>query len=140
MKIILSFLAIALYFSSFSQADTIDLISHFENDQVVKIVIRTEEKLDDRFVALDNMTIKISGDTSKVYYMNYGDGLVSSVMIPFPVFERFVNFEKKIQGYACKSEPCTNSVLIEIDQQNVRYPIDILYLEALSSFMLELEN
>lgn len=132
-------LSLMLSFSTSAQEDTSIILPH-ENDKVVKIVIRTEEKLEDRFIALDNMTIKINGDTTKVYYMNYGDGLVSSVMIPFPVFERFVNFETKIQGYACKSDPCANSILIEIGEKTRRYPIDILYLESVSSFMLELEN
>lgn len=139
MNRLLQLITLLLSFSAFAQEDD-RIIPPHENDQIVKIVIRTEEKLEDRFIALDNMTVKISGDTTKVYYMNYGDGLVSSVMIPFPVFERFVNLESKLEGYACKSDPCANSVLIEIGEETRRYPIDILYLETLSSFMLELEN
>lgn len=139
MKRLFPLLFLLLSISAFGQESN-SIISSHENDQLVKIVIRTEEKLEDRFIALDNMTIKISGDTTKVYYMNYGDGLVSSVMIPYPVFERFVHFEDKIIGFECKSQPCPHSILIEVGQESRRFPIDILYLEAVSSFMLELEN
>lgn len=123
---------------AFGQYESI--IAPYADSSAYKFVLRTEEKLDDRFVALDNMTIKANGDTCKVYYMHYGDGLVSSVMIPFSVFSNFAAFEKKVINSACEKPECTYSILIEAGEDSLRVPIDILYLEMLSSFMLELER
>ena len=127
-----------LSFISLSQME--DIIAPHATDEVVRIVIRTEEKLEDRYVAIDNLTIKVSSDTSKVYYMNYSDGMVSSMMIPFPVYDKYIAFEESLKEYSCLSDVCKYSILIEIEDRSKRYEIDILHVEALSSLMLELEN
>lgn len=116
------------------------LINEFENATTYKLVIRTENKVDDRFVALDNLTAKISNDTAKVYYMNYGDGLVSSLTIPFSIFDDLKAFEQKVSEYGCQEDPCSHFILFEIDDKSIRYPIDILHAESVSSLMLALEN
>ena len=116
------------------------LIDAFENVETYKLVIRTENKVDDHFIALDNLTAKISNDTARVYYMNYGDGLVSSLTIPFSIFDDLKEFEQKVSEYGCNEDPCTHFILFEIDDKTMRYPIDILHSESVSSLMLALEN
>ncbi|TNE72392.1 MAG: hypothetical protein EP333_07740 [Bacteroidetes bacterium] len=129
-----------LLLSVFSFGQESDLIDAHREDSELKIVIRTEEQLEDRYVAMDNMTIKIYGDTTKVYYINYSDGMVGSMMIPYSVFDRFVKYEAALKTYDCATDPCKNSVLIEIGEEAKRYPIDLFHVESLSSLMLELEN
>lgn len=133
--------AVALLFSGFpSFAQYESILAPYSDSIRYKFVLRTEEKLEDRYIALDNMTIKAMGDTCKIYYMHYSDGLVSSVMIPYSVFSAFVDFEKKVINSACEKPECTYSILLEANDKTLRVPIDILYLELLSSFMLELER
>lgn len=140
MKAKLFVLFVLLFSSLVTVGQSDEVIAPHINEKEVKIVIRTEEKLEDHYVALDNMTIKVNADTSKVYYMHYGDRIISSVTIPYPVFDKFINYEQSLKEYTCLSEPCLNSVLIEIGTTSKRYPIDILHVESLSSLMLEFEN
>lgn len=131
-----------LFFAAFrvsAQEDTL-LLSRFSDSVNYKIVIRTEEKIEDRYIALDNMTARVTDDTTKVYYMHYSEGLVSSVTIPYSVYRQFLAFEQKIRALTCDKPECNHSVLFEIGSAAVRIPIDILSLESLSSFMLELEQ
>ena len=139
-RLLLSVLTLFVSLLTFAQENDHPIIAPHSQDEVVRIVIRTEEKVNDQFIAIDNLTIKVSGDTSKVYYMNYGDGIVSSMMIPFPVFKKYIAFEEAVSGYECLSKDCKYSILIEIGEERRRYVIDILHLEAVSSLMLELEN
>jgi len=138
MKTYLTFLLFALSFCTMGQSE--DIIAPHAGEKEVKIVVRTEEKLEDRYIAIDNLTIKVFGDSSKVYYMNYGDGMVSSMMIPFPVYDKYIAFEESLKEYHCLSETCKYSVLVEVGETSKRYIIDILHMEAVSSLMLELEN
>ena len=130
----------SLLLSSLTFGQYESILTPYADSSTYKFVLRTEEQLDDRYVALDNMTIKADGDTCKVYYMHYGEGLVSSSMIPFSVFNHFAAFEKKVINSACEKPECTYSILIEAGDQQLRVHIDILYVELLSSFMLELER
>ncbi len=137
MKLLFIFLLLSLPVSAQTYES---IITTYADSTVYKVVIRTEEKVDDRFVALDNMTARVTEDTAKVYYMNYGDGLVSSIMIPYSVYDDFLKFEQKVISKACEKPECSYSVLFEVGDQQLRVPIDILYVESLSSFMLELEE
>lgn len=138
-KITLLLLSILSLSTSYAQ-DSILFMSEFENSSIYKLVIRTEETINNEFIAVDNLTVKVQNDSTRVYFMSYSDGMVSSLMIPYSVFDNFLEFEKTIQSNQCKSGECPNSILFESGEKKKRYPIDILFVESLSSFMLELEN
>lgn len=108
-----SLLFLVLLSSALSFAQDGGIIAKHKNDAELKIVLRTEEKLEDRYVQVDNLTIKVTGDSSKVYYMNYSDGMVSSLMIPFSVFDKYIKFEENLSEYHCLSDVCKYSILVE---------------------------
>ncbi len=103
-----------------------------------KIVFRTEENSGIRDVTLDNMTVLVKGDTTHLYYMRYGDGLVSKLMIPYNITDLLIDLEKEIISKACP-EACEYSVRIDLGDKSERIPIDVLSVELISTFMLNQE-
>ena len=116
------------------------LLSNFKDSTQFKAVIRTEKKIDDRYEALDNMTIKVSPEETKVYYIRYDDGMISSLTFPWSINELLVAFEQDVYSVRCTSNECVESVSFEIGENLVRIPIDVLNEEMLSTFMLKLEE
>ena len=105
-----------------------------------KIVFRTEEDTGLGQVTVDNMTVLVKGDTTHLYYMRYGDGLVSKLMVPFNITEQLVELEDLIISKACKPEDCEYSVRIDLGEKSERIPIDVFNVELLSTFMLDQEQ
>ena len=134
-----AFIFFILPFCSSAQNDG-HIISSYIDSTEFKIVMRTEKENDSRYVALDNMTIKVKGDTTLVYYIRYGDMMISSLTIPFPIIESLVVFEDKVHSLACTSSDCVETLLFDDGINQIRIPIDILNEELLSNLMLELEN
>lgn len=104
-----------------------------------KIVFRTEEDTGIRQVTVDNMTVLVKGDTTHLYYMRYGDGLVSKLMIPYNITDKLIELEDQIIEKACPSEGCEYSVKVDLGDRSERIPIDVLDVELLSTFMLNQE-
>ncbi len=123
---------------SFSQEKT-SIFENYEDSTSYKIVFRVEKNDGDRYIALDNLTIRAKGNDTKVYYMRYGDGLVSSLMIPELILQDIKDFEQKIYDNKC-GENCELSVLIEFGVKKIRIPIDLLQEEIATNFMLFLEQ
>ena len=123
---------------SFSQESN-SIFDKYEDSASYKIVFRVEKHDGDRYIALDNLTIKAKGNDTKVYYMRYGDGLVSSLMIPELILEDIKAFEQKIYDNQC-GDNCELNVLIEVGVKKVRVPIDLLQEEIVTNFMLFLEQ
>ncbi|MBL1281439.1 MAG: hypothetical protein COA33_014270 [Fluviicola sp.] len=136
LTIILSF---ALVFVASSQ-DTTLIFSTFNDDSDYKVVMKTQNFNGSEDIALDNLTIKKKGDETKVYYIRYGDMLISSLTIPYSIIERFIKFEKHVRSVECKTNDCKDSVLFIYGEKRIVIPIDILYEELLSNLMLELES
>lgn len=103
-----------------------------------KIVFRTEEDTGIREVTVDNMTVLVKGDTTHLYYMRYGDGLVSKLMIPYNITDQLIDLENEIISRACP-EGCEYSVRINLGEESERIPIDVLSTELISTFMLNQE-
>lgn len=104
-----------------------------------KIVFRTEEDTGVREVTVDNMTVLVKGDTTHLYYMRYGDGLVSKLMIPYNITDQLIDLENEIISKSCKIEGCEYSVRIDLGEKSERIPIDVLSVELISTFMLNQE-
>ena len=104
-----------------------------------KIVFRTEEDTGDRQVTIDNMTVLVKGDTTHLYYMRYGDGLVSKLMIPYNITVQLIELENEVISKACDAGECEYSVRIDLGEKSERIPIDVLSVEMLSTFMLNQE-
>ena len=138
MKIYLLLLLMGMTQMSFSQ-ETTSIFENYDDSTSYKIVFRVEKHDGDRYIALDNLTIKAKGNDTKVYYMRYGDGLVSSLMIPELILEDIKTFEQKIYNNKC-GENCELNVLIEVGAKKVRVPIDLLQEEIVTNFMLLLEQ
>lgn len=138
MKSLLTFLVLLNGALLFGQ-DTTLLTSNYSGAEKVKIVVRTEELVNGEYIAVDNLTAKIQQDSAWVYYMSYGDGMVSSMMIPFPVMDQFIDFERTI-AHLESSDHGHYFMRFEIEEKMVRYPIDLLEVERLSGFMLLLEE
>lgn len=140
MKIILlNILCLTLSFTALSQKESI--LKDFKDSSIYKIVIRTEVLVDNEYIAMDNLTARVTEDTVKIYYMHYGNGDVSSLMIPYSVYDQFLAFEQSIidEEYS-KPEPTNYSIKFEIGSRELRIPIDILLLENLSNFRFSLED
>ena len=116
------------------------IIETYKDSALYKLVIRTEYLVDDNYVALDNFTARVTEDTVKIYYMRYGDGMVSSLMIPFSVFDKFIEFEQKIIEADNFKLDSPYSVKFEIGSLELRVPIDILIVDNLTNFMFSLEE
>jgi hypothetical protein len=112
----------------------------FKDSSTYKLVIRTEEHINDRYESRDNFTVRLNGDTSVVFYNDYGDGLISRVMIPYSIFDVLTRFEDLIISRACEKPDCNYSILFEVGDFRLRVPVDILDAEQVSSLMLELEQ
>jgi len=138
MKFYLLLLLTVLTQISFSQ-ETNSVFENYEDSTSYKIVFRVEKHDGDRYIALDNLTIRAKGNDTKVYYMRYGDGLVSSLMIPELILQDIKNFEQKIYDNQC-DENCELNVLIEFGVKKIRIPIDLLQEEIVTNFMLFLEQ
>lgn len=138
MKFYLLLLLTVLTQISFSQ-ETNSVFENYEDSTSYKIVFRVEKHDGDRYIALDNLTIRAKGNDTKVYYMRYGDGLVSSLMIPELILQDIKDFERKIYDNQC-DENCELNVLIEFGVKKIRIPIDLLQEEIVTNFMLFLEQ
>jgi len=138
MKFCLLLLLTVLTQISFSQ-ETNSVFENYEDSTSYKIVFRVEKHDGDRYIALDNLTIRAKGNDTKVYYMRYGDGLVSSLMIPELILQDIKDFERKIYDNQC-DENCELNVLIEFGVKKIRIPIDLLQEEIVTNFMLFLEQ
>tara|TARA_R110002072_G_scaffold172042_4_gene325873 strand:- start:30554 stop:30985 length:432 start_codon:yes stop_codon:yes gene_type:complete len=137
-----SFLLLILFFFtsvSYSQ-DTTDIFSQFTDNTDFKVVIKTQNFNGTEDIALDNFTIKKRGAETKIYYIRYGDMLISSLTVPYSILDRFIKFEKHVRSVACKSKDCKDSILFDDGKRQVVIPIDILYEELVGSLMLELEQ
>ena len=115
------------------------LMKSCQGSEEFKIVFRTEEDTGIREVTVDNMTVLVKGDTTHLYYMRYGDGLVSKLMIPYNITDQLIALEDQIIAKACEIEGCEYSVRIDLGDRSERIPIDVLNVELLSTFMLNQE-
>jgi hypothetical protein len=126
--------------SSFSQ-DTTNILSSYSDSIEYRIIMKTQEKINDQYIALDVFTIKAYLDSTKVYYVRYGDMLISSLTMQYSIIDRIIEFEQKVNSLACIEEDhCTNRILIEGTSNAYTVPIDVLHEELLSNLMLELEK
>lgn len=116
------------------------LVASCKDSAEYKLVFRTEEFTGDRHATIDNMTVISYGDTTKLYYMHYGNGMVSSLMIPFDIMDDLTQFEEDIISKACTSDDCEYSILIESGNKTVRIPIDAFLVESIPTLMLKLEE
>lgn len=133
-------LLLLIFISHFGHSqDTTSVFENYEDSSSYKIVFRVEKHDGDRNIALDNLTIKAKGNDTKVYYMRYGDGLVSSLIIPELILEDIKDFEQKIYDNKC-GDNCELNVLIETGGKKIRVPIDLLQEEIVTNFMLFLEQ
>lgn len=135
---LLTLILILFPITGFSQEYT-RLMKSCEGSEEYKIVFRTEEDTGIRDVTVDNMTVLVKGDTTHLYYMRYGDGLVSKLMIPFNITDQLIALEDQIIAKACEIEGCEYSVRIDLGDRSERIPIDVLSVELLSTFMLNQE-
>lgn len=132
---------IFILLSVYSIGQEMELILPFYQDSTsYKIVIRTEKLIDDRHEALDNMTVKVSPEETKVYYIRYDDGMISSLTFPWSITDLFTEFEQNVHNQKCESTNCIESIRFEIGDKAARIPIDVLNEELLSTFMLKLEE
>ena len=115
------------------------LMAEYSDSTNFKIVFRTEEDNGDRMVALDNLTILVNGDTTDLYYLRYGDGMVSQLMIPWSIMEELIELENQFISKACAEEKCDYSIRIEVNGRSERIPIDVLQSDMLAEFMLNQE-
>ncbi len=121
--------------SSFSQ-EFQGIIEQYKDSSTYKIVIKTQNYNGTEDIVLDNLTIKFKEGETKVYYIRYGDMLISSVTIPYSVLERFVEFEKQVNALACEKDGCTVSILFNDGITKKVIPIDLLNEELVSSLMI----
>lgn len=135
---ILPFLFFLIALNASAQYERI--LPMFADSNEYKLVLRTEEFINDRYESRDNLTVRVKGDTSVVFYNDYGDGLISRLMVPYSIFDVLSHFEETIISRACEKPECTYSILLEIGEHRLRVPIDILDAEHVSSLMLELEK
>ncbi len=139
-KIIFIFIALlSVAHLSFSQ-ESEGVFSRYKDSSSYKIVIKTRNFNGTEDVALDNLTIKYKNGETKVYYIRYGDMLISSVTIPYSIIERFIEFEQQVKNLECKIESCTDSILIDSGSHKIIIPIDVLNEELVGSLMIELRQ
>lgn len=124
---------------SFGQKN-MNVIKPYADSSEVKLVLRTEKYSGDRHVVQDNLTFKIHNDTTQIYYMNYIDGTVSSLMIPYSVIDRFIDFEESIIGIECPYDNCQYSVVFANGPDEQRVYINASQMYMLEELMLELEE
>jgi len=135
----LTYILLISIFHSFSQGSVTEIFKNHENSARYKIVMKTQNFNGTEDIALDNFTIKFNDGETKIYYIRYGDMLISSLTIPYSMLDRFKEFEKQARSVEC-SENCPDSILIDDGTNNVVIPIDILNEELISNLMLELEQ
>lgn len=138
MKTIVLFCLLIVPLIGVSQDDK-KVVAYYKDSTHFKLVIKTEESNGDRNIALDNLTARVKGDTTVVYYTHYGDMLISSLTIPYNVVDKMIEFESQVIERACKTENCTHSIVFKVGDKELRIPIDDLDQELVSSFMLKLE-
>ena len=131
--------SLSIHSSVFSQENT-EIFSNYTDVEEYKIVMKTQNFNGTEDIALDNLTIKMKDGEMKIYYIRYGDMLISSLTIPYSILERFIAFEKQIRSVRCESEDCKDSILIDDGTNKIQIPIDILHEELISTLMLELEQ
>ena len=125
--------------TSFSQ-ESPEMFAQYQDSSVYRIVIKTQNFNGTENIALDNFTIKFKNGETKVYYIRYGDMLISSLTIPYSMLDRFIEFEKQVRSVKCKVSDCVDSILFDDGKEKIEIPIDILYEELVSSLMIELEQ
>ncbi len=130
-------LSIAFTFNLFSQET--NLFEQYKDSATYKIVIKTQNFNGTEDIAADNLTIKYKDDETKVYYIRYGDMLISSVTIPYSIIERFIEFEKHVHELKSKQKTSV-SILFDDGITQVVIPIDILNEELVNSLMIELRE
>ena len=136
---ILSSFFLFVTFLSFSQKSD-DLFVQYKDSSSYRIVIKTQNFNGTEDIALDNFTIKFKNGQTKVYYIRYGDMLISSLTIPYSMLDRFEEFEKQVRDVECKSDDCKDSILFDDGIRKIVIPIDVLNEELVSSLMIELEQ
>ena len=81
-SLLLITLFISLLFTGLSQ-DSSEVFSKYTDVDEYKIVMKTQNFNGTEDIALDNFTIKMKGGEMKIYYIRYGDMLISSLTIPY---------------------------------------------------------
>lgn len=139
MRLYLFFILILCTRFTFAQ-DLEPRLSQYDDSTHYKLVFRTEQYNGDRFIQLDNLTARVNGDTTKLFYTRYGDMMISSLMIPYNIFEKFLTLEASIFSGKCpEANDCEYSLLITTGTYEQRIPIDEFHTELLSTFMLNEE-
>ncbi len=137
--LILYFLLTLTSTFSFSQSER--LFPSYLDSTEYRIILKTQEKNGNEFVTLDVFTIKSYKDSTKVYYVRYGDMLISSLMMEYSILDEMIAFEQTLSELACTEKTnCPNRILIEGASKSYSVPIDLLNEELLSNLMLKLEN
>lgn len=129
MKLLTTFIVLTLSTISFGQKN---IIENYKDSSTYRIVLRTEKNSGDRQVVQDNLTFKVKNDTTTIYYMNYIDGTVASLMIPYLVLDRFIEFEESLPGLVCSTDNCQYSIVVADDQEEKR-----IYIKASSMYIME---
>lgn len=140
MKTCIAFLFFCIGTSSLFCQDSTSILVRYKDSTNYKLVIRTEVLVEDDYVAMDNFTARITDDTVKIYYMRYGDGMVSSLMIPFPVYKELLDFEQKTIAASNGEAKSEYSIKFEIGEAELRVPVDILLIDNLTHFVFSLEE
>ncbi|HIP32137.1 MAG TPA: hypothetical protein EYG86_05195 [Crocinitomicaceae bacterium] len=136
--LLLLFLSFSL--SATTKAQSSSLFTQYQDSSVYRIVMKTQNFNGTENIALDNFTIKFKNGETKVYYIRYGDMLISSLTIPYSMLDRFIEFEKQVRSVKCTDSDCVDSILFDDGNEKFEIPIDILYEELVSSLMIELEQ
>jgi hypothetical protein len=111
----LSLLFLLTFASAFSFPQSELLFPNYIDSIEYRIILKTQEKIDNEFVTLDVFTIKSYKDSTKVYYIRYGDMLISSLMMEYSILDDMITFEQKLNEFACEEGAnCPNRILIEI--------------------------
>ncbi|MFT5777228.1 MAG: hypothetical protein ACI837_000159 [Crocinitomicaceae bacterium] len=140
-KLMIAFLFFALLPSALRAQNESAFIGNYSDSTNFRIIIKTQNKVEGDFITLDVFTIKGYEDSTKVYYIRYGDMLISSLMMEYSILDKLVAFEEKANSLACIEEAqCINQILIEGASNSYTIPMDILNEELLSNLMLELEK
>ena len=140
IRIFLLFIAFLFCFHTANGQGSNKIIPIYKDSSTYKLVIKTMNYTGERDVAQDNLTFKFKNGETKVYYIRYGDMLISSLTIPYSIYDRLVQFEDTVNSVDCKKKSCTDSILIEIGDNSYSVSIDVLDEELVSNLMLELES
>ena len=140
IRLLLLFIAFVFCFHTASAQGSNKIIPIYKDSSTYKLVIKTMNYNGEKDIAQDNLTFKFKNGETKVYYIRYGDMLISSLTIPYSIYDRLVQFEDTVNSVHCEKESCTDSILIEIGDNSFSVSIDVLDEELVSNLMLELES